>query len=408
MCRGGMSRRCLTSPHGGPAGSKNGAAALLGGNGADLLHGAGEPHGGWTELGGAGSRRGAGGGWRRRRRACMRRGAGPQGCLLSTSGFSSQRLYCHQGAGRAPEAARVQGAVAGGRMHCRRRCRAAARPARPAPDRRQWPSSGGTHPAATSRSVAVHASAPPLGGGRRGGGRLVAPLVGSGMEEEWRGGGAGAHELPSKAGPSGMGCSGAGSALTARRRDQGTSHGPSEGRAPAQRPPQRCASSTRPQAPSGSPAPHDGSPPGLRRPRRAWVGVARRAGHGGQAPGRQAVLQGGGWGPGRSGGDRRPLQPAHATLRASAPALRLPPPACRCPSTDVLLQRQGSRGTPCPHPTHPHALHPQVCRCLPWVVDNYRLDELTTVPELRSNLAAMFRKYTDVQVPACLLCCRVM
>lgn len=41
---------------------------------------------------------------------------------------------------------------------------------------------------------------------------------------------------------------------------------------------------------------------------------------------------------------------------------------------------------------------PQVCRCLPWVVDNYRLDELTTVPELRRNLAGMFRKYTDVQV----------
>ena len=44
---------------------------------------------------------------------------------------------------------------------------------------------------------------------------------------------------------------------------------------------------------------------------------------------------------------------------------------------------------------------PQVCRCLPWAVDNYRLDELTTVPELRRNLAAMFRKYTDVQVIGC-------
>ncbi|KAI7840448.1 hypothetical protein COHA_005874 [Chlorella ohadii] len=41
----------------------------------------------------------------------------------------------------------------------------------------------------------------------------------------------------------------------------------------------------------------------------------------------------------------------------------------------------------------------EVCRCLPWVVDNYRLDELTTVPELRRNLAGMFRKYTDVQSP---------
>ena len=42
---------------------------------------------------------------------------------------------------------------------------------------------------------------------------------------------------------------------------------------------------------------------------------------------------------------------------------------------------------------------PQVCRCLPWVAHNYQLGELTTVPELRRNVTAMFRKYGDVKSP---------
>lgn len=43
----GVSPRCLTSLQGHPAGSKNGAAALLGGNGAVVPpRNTGEPHGG--------------------------------------------------------------------------------------------------------------------------------------------------------------------------------------------------------------------------------------------------------------------------------------------------------------------------------------------------------------------------
>ena len=40
-----------------------------------------------------------------------------------------------------------------------------------------------------------------------------------------------------------------------------------------------------------------------------------------------------------------------------------------------------------------------MCRCLPWVAHNYQLGELTTVPELRRNVTAMFRKYGDVKSP---------
>ena len=41
----------------------------------------------------------------------------------------------------------------------------------------------------------------------------------------------------------------------------------------------------------------------------------------------------------------------------------------------------------------------QVCRCLPWVLKNYRLEELTSVGELRRNVSSMFRKYADVSTP---------
>lgn len=41
----------------------------------------------------------------------------------------------------------------------------------------------------------------------------------------------------------------------------------------------------------------------------------------------------------------------------------------------------------------------EVARCVPTVVKQYKLEELTSVPELRSNLAVMFRKYSDVRSP---------
>lgn len=46
--------------------------------------------------------------------------------------------------------------------------------------------------------------------------------------------------------------------------------------------------------------------------------------------------------------------------------------------------------------SHPFACV-QVCRCLPTVVKQYKLDELTNVPELRSNIALMFRRHQDVK-----------
>ena len=42
----------------------------------------------------------------------------------------------------------------------------------------------------------------------------------------------------------------------------------------------------------------------------------------------------------------------------------------------------------------------QVVRCLPWVVNNYKLDEVTTVPELRSNIAKLFKLHASMQNPA--------
>lgn len=36
---------------------------------------------------------------------------------------------------------------------------------------------------------------------------------------------------------------------------------------------------------------------------------------------------------------------------------------------------------------------------MPWTVRNYKLDELTTVTALRSNLALMFREYANIKDP---------
>lgn len=41
----------------------------------------------------------------------------------------------------------------------------------------------------------------------------------------------------------------------------------------------------------------------------------------------------------------------------------------------------------------------EICRCLPWVVKNYKLDELLTVPQLRRNISNMIRENADVQTP---------
>lgn len=41
----------------------------------------------------------------------------------------------------------------------------------------------------------------------------------------------------------------------------------------------------------------------------------------------------------------------------------------------------------------------EVCRCLPWVVKNYKLDELITVPQLRRNINDMFRQYSSITNP---------
>lgn len=49
--------------------------------------------------------------------------------------------------------------------------------------------------------------------------------------------------------------------------------------------------------------------------------------------------------------------------------------------------------------THPIAFFREVCRCLPWVVQNYKLDELLTVNHLRKNVAAAFRQHANVSTP---------
>ncbi len=38
-----------------------------------------------------------------------------------------------------------------------------------------------------------------------------------------------------------------------------------------------------------------------------------------------------------------------------------------------------------------------MARCLPYILKQYNLQELTTVGELRSNLAKMFRRYENVE-----------
>lgn len=40
-----------------------------------------------------------------------------------------------------------------------------------------------------------------------------------------------------------------------------------------------------------------------------------------------------------------------------------------------------------------------MCRTLPWVVHNYKLEELTTVSQLRRNVNRLFRQYEEVKTP---------
>ena len=41
----------------------------------------------------------------------------------------------------------------------------------------------------------------------------------------------------------------------------------------------------------------------------------------------------------------------------------------------------------------------QVCRWIPWTVNNYKLDELTSAKELRSNLSLLFKQNAHIKNP---------
>lgn len=41
----------------------------------------------------------------------------------------------------------------------------------------------------------------------------------------------------------------------------------------------------------------------------------------------------------------------------------------------------------------------EVCRLLPWTIENYRLNELITLPALRRNVSTLIRKHSDIQNP---------
>jgi NADH dehydrogenase (ubiquinone) 1 alpha subcomplex subunit 6 len=53
-----------------------------------------------------------------------------------------------------------------------------------------------------------------------------------------------------------------------------------------------------------------------------------------------------------------------------------------------------------PPNSSPHPLFKtQVCRCLPTILKMYNIQELTTVPKLRSHIATMFRQNAQVKSP---------
>ncbi|KAK2080296.1 hypothetical protein QBZ16_000149 [Prototheca wickerhamii] len=41
----------------------------------------------------------------------------------------------------------------------------------------------------------------------------------------------------------------------------------------------------------------------------------------------------------------------------------------------------------------------EICRTLPWVIQTYKLEELTTLSDLRHNINQMFRQYSEVKSP---------
>ncbi len=280
VCRDGseMSRRCLTSPHGGPAGSKNGAAALLGGNGADMLHGAGEcrtedePSFGMcrraTEEHAMPRRR-------RRRRCRQRR---PSGLLVVHLWVQFSKIILPSAGGRGTRGSQGAGRVGRRRMHCQQRCRRAADPARPGPTPAQRPAAG---TALTRRPSALQQQAMPRAAAGQQQERRMASPRGRGGRVAKGGvvaGRAAAPRRPPRAQHASRHGASPRPAQWARGRDQRLHHGPSQGIARAPSGPTALRVSAPPQAPPGSPVAHDGSPPGRRRPRRAWVGGARRAG----------------------------------------------------------------------------------------------------------------------------------
>lgn len=152
---GEMSRRCLTSPHGGPAGSKNGAAALLGGNGADMLHGAGECRTEDEPSFGMCRHATEEHAMRRRRRCRQRR---PSGLLVVHLWVQFSKIILPSAGGRGTRGSQGAGRVGRRRMHCQQRCRRAAGPARPGPTPAERPAAG---TALTRRPSALQQQAMP-------------------------------------------------------------------------------------------------------------------------------------------------------------------------------------------------------------------------------------------------------
>jgi len=69
-----------------------------------------------------------------------------------------------------------------------------------------------------------------------------------------------------------------------------------------------------------------------------------------------------------------------------------------------MLVKIGQLATPAQHiarasKTQARDLFHEVARCLPWVLTNYKLDEITTVKQLRSNVAKLFKQHAHLRNP---------
>lgn len=74
--------------------------------------------------------------------------------------------------------------------------------------------------------------------------------------------------------------------------------------------------------------------------------------------------------------------------------------ACRSAARFVKLG--GSLSTPAQRSTSTtkaRDLFHEIARTLPWVLSNYKLEEITTVRELRSNIATLFKLHSDLKNP---------